>query len=257
MSKSTQLTARKRIVIKLGGSMLEGLQDSFFTTFKQLQEEGNDLVIVHGGGPAINQELANNEVTSTVVNGIRVTSQEAVRIVQSTLIGQVNPALVHQLNKGGVEAIGLSGYDGNLLTCTLLDEELYGAVGEIQHVRAELLTTLLAAGIVPVISCIGATNDGSPLNINADTVASKVALAIEADSLLLVTDTPGIKIQDTVQRIVSPLAIEQWIDSGEIYGGMLPKVTAALDCLHAGIPSVQIVGQHLEGTAIKSEGVFA
>ncbi len=236
--------------------MLEGLDDHFFNKCKQLQEQGNDLVIVHGGGLAINEQLANRGVTSTVVNGIRVTSEEAVHIVQSTLVGQVNPALVHQLNKGGIEAIGLSGYDGKLLTCTLLDEELYGSVGHIEHVRAELLETFLAAGIIPVISCIGVTDEGAPLNINADTVASKIALAIQADSLLLVTDTPGIKIQEQVQRIVTPFAIAQWIETGEIYGGMLPKVKAALDSLGAGIPTVQIVGQQLEGTAIKSEGVF-
>ncbi|WP_203247040.1 acetylglutamate kinase [Sporosarcina beigongshangi] len=255
--KSTQPIAHKRIVIKLGGSMLEGLDDSFFTKFKQLQNAGNDLIIVHGGGIAINQQLAKNGVTSTVVSGIRVTSEEAVDIVQSTLVGQVNPALVHQLNKGGIDAIGLSGYDGNLLTCTLLDEKLYGSVGHIEHVRADLLETFLAVGIVPVIACIGATGDGAPLNINADTVASKIALALKADSLLLVTDTPGIKIQEEVQRVVTPYKIAQWIGTGEIYGGMLPKVKAALDSLSAGIPTVQIVGQQLEGTSIKSEGVFA
>lgn len=237
--------------------MLEGLNDSFFAKCKQLQDMGNDLVIVHGGGIAINEQLAKNGITSTVVCGIRVTSKEAVDIVQSTLIGQVNPALVHQLNKAGIEAIGLSGYDGNLLTCTLLDEEMYGSVGLIEHVQAELLATFLAAGLVPVIACIGATEDGAPLNINADTVASKIALAMKADSLLLVTDTPGIKIQEEVQRVASPFKIAQWIGTGEIYGGMLPKVKAALDCLGAGIPTVQIVGQQLEGTAIKSEGVFA
>jgi acetylglutamate kinase len=257
MSKSTQHTERKRMVIKLGGSMLEGLSESFFKKFIQLQDAGNELIIVHGGGPAINKELAKNGVTSTVVNGIRVTSKEAVDIVQSTLVGHVNPALVHQLNKGGVDAVGLSGYDGKLLTCTFLDEALYGFVGNIQQVRTELLETLNKAGIVPVISCIGATEDGTPLNINADTVASKIALAVKADSLLLVTDTPGIQIDNTVQPTASAREIAQWIESGEIYGGMLPKVKAALDCLAAGIPSVQIVGQQLKGTDIKSEGVFA
>lgn len=255
--KSTQPIVRKRLVIKLGGSMLEGLDNDFFIKFKQLQEEGSDLIVVHGGGIAINQQLAKNGVPSTVVSGIRVTSKEAANIVQSTLVGQVNPALVHQLNKKGIRAIGLSGYDGNLLSCTFLDEELYGSVGYIEHVRAELLDAFLMAGLVPVIACLGATADGSPLNINADTVASKVALAVDADSLLLVTDTPGIKIQEEVQRVVTPSKIARWIGTGEIYGGMLPKVGAALDCLSAGIPKVQIVGQQLEGTSIKSEGVFA
>ncbi len=236
--------------------MLEGLNEKFFANVIELQEAGYDLVLVHGGGPFINKELAKNGVLSSIVNGIRVTSKEAVGIVQSTLIGQVNPSLVHQLNKGGVDAIGLSGYDGKLLTCTVLDEKLYGFVGEIQHVRTELIEKIHQAGFVPVISCIGVTEDGVPLNINADTVASKIALAINAVSLLLVTDTPGIQIEGSVQQTVSPTEIDQWIKTGEIYGGMLPKVKAALDCLGAGIPSVQIVGQQLQGTVIKSEEVF-
>jgi acetylglutamate kinase len=244
------------MVIKLGGSMLEELSEAFLTNFKQLQETGHELIVVHGGGPFINKELAKQKVLSSIVNGIRVTSEQAVGIVQATLIGQVNPLLVHQLNKGGIDAIGLSGYDGKLLTCTVLDKDLYGFVGEIQHVRTELIESLLDAGLVPVISCFGATDDGLPLNINADTVASKVALAMNADSLILVTDTPGIQIEGSVQQTASPTEIIQWIETGEIYGGMLPKVKAALDCIGAGIPSVQIVGQQLEGTAIKCEEVF-
>ena len=144
-SKSTQLTALKRIVIKLGGSMLEGLNENFFTNFKKLQAAGNEIVIVHGGGPAINKALATNGVTTTSINGIRVTSAEAIGIVQSTLVGQVNPALVHQLNKSGIQAIGLSGYDSQLLQCTILDEATYGFVGEIQQVNTSLIETLLKA----------------------------------------------------------------------------------------------------------------
>ncbi|MFB5086114.1 acetylglutamate kinase [Psychrobacillus sp. PGGUH221] len=255
-SKSTQPIAPKRIVIKLGGSMLEGLNENFFTNFKKLQAAGNEIIIVHGGGPAINKELAKNNITSTSINGIRVTSEEAIGIVQSTLVGQVNPTLVHQLNKSGIVAIGLSGYDGNLLECTFLDKETYGFVGEINKVNCAMLETLLANGITPVISSISCTDNGTPLNINADTVANKVALAIKAESLQLVTDTPGIKIEGEVQQVVTSTAIAEWITSGEIYGGMIPKVTAALDCLAAGIPSVQIVGEQLEGTTILHQGVL-
>lgn len=256
MSKSTQPTAPKRIVVKLGGSMLERLNETHIANFKRIQQQGTELIIVHGGGPAINKQLAKNGVTSTTVDGIRVTSEEAVTIVQSTLIGQVNPTLVHQLNKGGMTAIGLSGYD-NLLTCTFLNKDIYGFVGEIKEVNSDLIETLLTNGITPVISCIGCTNDSTPLNINGDTVASKIALAIKAESLLLVTDTPGIKIDGEVQQVVTASAINRWIESQDIYGGMIPKVTAALDCLVEGIPSVQIVGETLEGTTISQQEVFA
>lgn len=186
-----------------------------------------------------------------------MTSAEAIGIVQSTLVGQVNPALVHQLNKSGIQAIGLSGYDSQLLQCELLDEATYGFVGEIQQVNTSFIEVLLKNGITPVISSIGCTTDGDPLNINADTVASEVALAIKAVSLQLVTDTPGIKIDGEVQETVTSDKITEWITSGDIYGGMIPKVTAALDCLTAGIPSVQIVGDQLSGTTILQQEVYA
>lgn len=248
-----QLTVRKRQVIKLGGSMIDELSESFFRRVKELQSEGVQLIIVHGGGPNINEELENRDVASSVVNGFRVTSAEAIGIVQSILIGQVNPALVHRFNREDVKAIGLSGFDANLFTCDLLDFETYGYVGEIKQVETAILDTLLDAGIIPVISCIGATASGNPLNVNADTVASQIALAIEAESLLLVTDTPGIRIQDEPQAKVEPKEIHGWIETEDIYGGMIPKVWAAIDCLEAGIPSVQIVGQHLIGTVIINE----
>ena len=249
-------TARKRIVIKLGGSMLEGLQSELCNEIQELQKEGNDIVIVHGGGPSINAALAEKSIVSTIDNGIRVTCEKAISVVKDVLIGEVNPTLVHQLNREGIEAIGLSGFDGKLVTCTLLDESRYGFVGDIQTVNENLLEKLLAAGIVPVVSCIGATECGKPLNINADTVASKIALAIQATSLVFVTDTPGIKIENVIQAIVSPAEIANWIVAGDIYGGMIPKVNAATACLDAGVPSVQIVDCHLEGTTIRYEEVF-
>ncbi|ARK23930.1 acetylglutamate kinase [Sporosarcina sp. P37] len=251
--KSMQPTVPKRQVIKLGGSMLDELSESFFHRVKEMQADGIQLLIVHGGGPNINQELAEREIASTVVNGFRVTSAEAIGIVQSILIGQVNPALVHRFNQEGIQAVGLSGFDANLFTCDLLDFETYGYVGEIREVKTDILDTLLDAGVIPVISCIGATASGEALNVNADTVASQIALAVNAESLLLVTDTPGIRIHDEPQAEVRPEAIRGWIKTEEIYGGMIPKVMAAIDCLEAGIPSVQIVGQQLNGTVITNE----
>ncbi|ARK20760.1 MULTISPECIES: acetylglutamate kinase [Sporosarcina] len=256
-SKSTQHIVRKRQVIKLGGSMLDELSDTFFQCVKKLQQDGIQVIIVHGGGPSINQELADRGVTSSVVNGFRVTSAEAIGIVQSIMIGQVNPSLVHRFNQEGVKAVGLSGYDANLFTCDLLDFDTYGYVGKIKSVETEILDTLLDAGITPVISCVGKTESGEPLNVNADTVASRIALAVEAESLLLVTDTSGIRIQDQPQTEVEPQAIYGWIKTEDIYGGMIPKVMAAIDCLEAGIPSVKIVCQKLNGTVITNEGAIA
>lgn len=255
MSKLTPHTGRKRTVIKLGGSMLEGLDEAFFLEMIEQQQAGEEFIIVHGGGPAINKALAAKGVASSVLDGIRVTSKEAIGIVHSALMEEVNPFLVQQLKNAGIHAKGLSGAEQQLLSCTLLDEARYGQVGDIQQVNATLIENLLEKELVPVISCIGADVQGNPLNINADTVASSVALAMQADRLLLVTDTPGIKIDEQVQQTATASQINAWVESGDIYGGMLPKVQAALDCLTEGVPVVSIVGQQLEGTAIMLEEV--
>ncbi|MGN7478047.1 acetylglutamate kinase [Solibacillus silvestris] len=252
MSKSTLHTAHK-MVIKLGGSTLEGLNMAFFRNFKALQDQGIQLIITHGGGPAINRELAAAGIESHTVNGLRVTNEEMIEIVQSTLIGKVNPALVHELHAAEIPAIGLNGFDNGLLESEFLDYDVYKYVGEVKKVNIGVLNTLTDAGIVPVIACIGATEEGQALNINGDTVACEIALAVGADCLLLVTDVAGVRINDEYQKEVTPSLIGQWIEEGHIYGGMIPKVQGALNCLHAGIPSVQIVNETLTGTTILSE----
>lgn len=244
--------ARKRMVIKLGGSTLEGLNESFFENFKKLQESGVELIITHGGGPAINRELTERGIKSHAINGIRVTSEAVMDIVQSTLLGKVNPALVHELTTAGIAAIGLNGFDAQLIIADYLDKDVFGFVGEVKTVNTFLLEALINAGVVPVIACVGADIHGQALNINGDTIASEIALALEADSLLLVTDVNGIRINDEYQSKVTPSFINQWIQEGYIYGGMIPKVQGALECLNAGIPSVQIVGESLVGTTILS-----
>lgn len=243
-------TVRKKIVIKLGGSTLEGLNKAFFSNFKNLQQEGYDIIITHGGGPAINRELENQNVGSSVLNGIRVTNEEAIGIVQSTLIGKVNPALVGELNKAGILAVGLNGIDGQLLQSEFLEQETYGFVGKVTNVNTQLINILCSNQVVPVIACVGATADGRALNINGDTVACEVALAIGAESLLLVTDVSGIRIEGEYQQEATPRLIDQWIDDGHIYGGMIPKVQGAVQVLEAGVPSVQIVDERLRGTVI-------
>ncbi|MDN4607843.1 acetylglutamate kinase [Sporosarcina highlanderae] len=255
-SKLMHHTERKRIVIKLGGSMLERLSDEFFMKFMELRNEGNEIIIVHGGGPFINEALKKNGIDSKIDDGIRVTCEKSIAIVKQVLVGEVNTCLVHQLNQKGIEAIGLNGFDGKLLECSMLDEKRYGFVGDIQSVNNKIIEKLFAASIVPVISCLGATNDGIALNVNADTVASKVALEIGANSLLLVTDTPGIKIDSQLQQVASPSQLSEWVGTGDIYGGMIPKVNAAIACLNAGIPTVQIVDQYLTGTMIAYEEVL-
>lgn len=252
--KSTLHTDHK-IVIKLGGSTLEGLSEDFFANFKKLQAEGKNIIITHGGGPAINRQLEKAKIESKTVNGLRVTDHTMIDIVKTTLIGEVNTMLVNALNKAGILAVGLNGFDGNLIESQFIDQSVYGFVGEVTKVNTDLIEKLVAARIVPVIACIGVSPEGQALNINGDTVASSVALALESESLLLVTDVAGIRIEGVYQQEVTEEQIHEWIDDEHIYGGMIPKVQGALACLDAGIASVKIVNSALEGTTIVKEGL--
>ena len=143
--KSMHHTAHKIKVIKLGGSTLEGLNEHFFRNFKALQQQGYAIIITHGGGPAINESLEKANIKSHTKNGLRVTTDDMIEIVQQTLIGCVNPKLVQQLNAVGVQTIGLNGFDGKLLQGEYLDYSNYGHVGDVTHVNTELLEHLLLA----------------------------------------------------------------------------------------------------------------
>ncbi len=254
--KSTQPTAHKKLVIKLGGSMLASLTDTFFDEIKKLKAEGAEIVIVHGGGPTINQALKERKINTYTHNGIRVTNEDAISIVTGTLIGTVNPYLTGRLNRAGIPAVGLNGEDGTLIECTYLDQDTYGYVGHIESINIDLLEQLQKIDYIPVVACIGATIDGTALNINGDTVASEIALEWGADELLLVTDTPGVKFHEETVEELTPEQIDLWILSGDIYGGMIPKVRAAVECLESGIPQVNIVNDSLEGTSILGKKVL-
>ncbi|WP_307725570.1 acetylglutamate kinase [Kurthia sibirica] len=255
MFKSTQRTDhKKKVVIKLGGSMLGGLNKAFFKELQQLQGSCA-ITIVHGGGPAINKALAKAAIPTTKINGLRVTTDAAIGIVAETLIGQVNPMLVGELNEAGFMAIGLNGQDANLLHCHYLDKAIYGHVGEVDEVNATVIEQLQTIGIIPVVSCIGTTSTRQLININGDTAASALALALQAEELLFVTDIEGIQINNEVIEKTTEQQINNWITSGDIYGGMIPKVLAAVGCVAAGVPNVKIVGHQLTGTTIHREKV--
>lgn len=255
MSKSMPHTDhKKRMVIKLGGSMLEGLTETFFHHLKEVQTS-YDVIIVHGGGPAINDALAQANIATHKIDGIRVTDEQSIDLVAKTLIGEVNPMLVGQLNQAGIQAIGLNGQDAKLLQCHYLNEAVYKYVGEIDTVNIKILEQLQAFNIVPVVACIGSTKAGQLLNINGDTVARDIALAYRADELLFVTDVDGIRIANESIQQTTAQHIQKWITTGAIYGGMIPKVEAAMSCVEAGIPQVKIVGATLQGTTILKEKV--
>lgn len=233
----------KRFVLKCGGSTLAALPDSFFDGLKRLQAVGAQPVIVHGGGPAINETLARLGIESRFVNGLRVTTEPVLDVVEMVLAGQINRSIVGRLQAVGAQAIGISGIDGQLLTAAPVPNAAeVGFVGQVTQVKTEVIDDLCARGYIPVIAPLGVDGAGQRYNINADTAAGAVAAALDAERLVMVTDVPGILKDGQLLPRVTVAEVEAMIASGVIYGGMIPKVKAALDCLAGGVNEVVIVG---------------
>lgn len=238
---------RKRFVIKCGGSTLAALPDSFYVDMRRLQEKGQIPVIVHGGGPAISDMLAKLGINSEFVNGLRKTSEAVLDVVEMVLAGQINKEIVRRIQSNGANAIGLSGVDGRLIQAEAVsNSEEVGFVGEVVGVNAILIDGIVEMGYIPVIAPVGLSADSRQrYNINADTAAGAVASHLGAEQLIVVTDVPGImKTVGGVQIVLSTVTvreIEAMIASGEIYGGMIPKVRAAMQCIQGKVQEVVIV----------------
>lgn len=233
-------------VMKCGGSTLAALPDSFFADLRELQLSGIQPVIVHGGGPAISGNLEKLGIESSFVNGLRVTTEDVLDVVEMTLAGSINKAIVRRIQAAGGQALGLSGVDGNLIMARpVANSAELGMVGEVTEVKAEIVTGILAMGYIPVIAPIGVDGGGQRYNINADTAAGAVASFVESPTMIVVTDVPGIMRELAGEKVVLPSVtvaqIEELIASGEIYGGMIPKVRAAMDCIQGKVSEVVIV----------------
>jgi acetylglutamate kinase len=254
------------IVIKCGGSVLSELSEAFFDSLKELQNKGMNIVIVHGGGPEIGQMLKQLNIDSEFVNGLRKTTNEVLEIVEMILAGKVNKQLVSLLQKKGFKAIGLSGVDANLIQAKPVDVEHLGYVGEVTSVNDSFLEQLLDSGYIPVIAPIGFDQTGQKYNINADTAAGAVAKTLKAKHLLFVTDVPGILRNGKLVERVTVENICEMIDDGTIYGGMIPKVKAAIESIAGPLHEVIIVSGKkafykangdIQGTKIMKEaGVY-
>ncbi|MFD1953967.1 acetylglutamate kinase [Paenibacillus thailandensis] len=236
----------KRFVMKCGGSTLAALPDSFFEDLRKLQQSGVRPVIVHGGGPAINETLASLGIESSFVNGLRVTTKEVLGVVEMVLAGRINKEIVRKIQAGGAQAIGLSGVDGRLIEAKpAANADEIGYVGEVTNVNAAVIEGVMAMDYIPVIAPIGIDGQGQSYNINADTAAGAVASFLGVEQMIVVTDVPGImKTADGVKRVlpvVTVAEIEAMIESGEIYGGMIPKVRAAIQCIQGKVREVVIV----------------
>jgi acetylglutamate kinase len=229
----------KVLVIKLGGSTLEHqrvvLQDIIW-----LHALGAHPVLVHGGGPYINQWLDKLHLPTRFENGLRVTDAATLEVVRMVLLGQVNQGLVLMASQLGGKAIGLSGTDGGMVHAHIADERL-GFVGEIDRVDPRPVQALIEQGYIPIIAPLGEGPDGTCLNINADLVAAYIAGALDAEKLIFLSNVTGIYRPDG--SLISELSeheAKSLIEKGVIHGGMIPKVTACLDAL-AAVPRVHIV----------------
>ncbi|MCP1310435.1 acetylglutamate kinase [Paenibacillus tyrfis] len=234
-------------VMKCGGSTLAALPKLFFDDLKRLQSEGIIPVIVHGGGPAISDTLGKLGIESEFVNGLRKTNEAVLDVVEMVLAGQINKEIVRKIQLSGAKALGLSGVDGHLIEASpVANAHEIGLVGDVTQVNAELVQGIVAMGYIPVIAPVGIGADGGQrYNINADTAAGAVASHLGVERMIVVTDVPGImKTVDGEKRVLPSVTvreIDEMIASGEIYGGMIPKVRAAVQCIQGKVREVVIV----------------
>ncbi|HHQ42187.1 MAG TPA: acetylglutamate kinase [Chromatiales bacterium] len=251
----------RTVVIKYGGNAMteEALKRGFARDVVLMRLVGIQPVIVHGGGPQIGRLLERIGKESAFVEGMRVTDRETMDVVEMVLGGQVNKEIVQLINAQGGRAVGLTGKDGGLIRARKLRLERRGPeteapeiidlghVGEVESVDASIVHMLVRGGFIPVIAPVGVGADGETYNINADLVAGKVAEVLQAEKLILLTNTPG--ILDREGRLVSGVdaaAVERLVAEGVISGGMLPKVRCALEAVQAGVNAAHIIDGRVE-----------
>lgn len=241
-----QLYRKKTIVVKYGGNAMinEELKEAVMHDLVLLSTVGIKVVLVHGGGPAINEMLDKIGVESKFSNGLRVTDKETVDVVQMVLAGKVNKDLVCKIGNLGGHAIGLSGMDGNMIKCKPLDDE-HGYVGEIIDTNMDVINEVLANNFIPVISTIGYDENGNCYNINADTVAAQIAGDLKAAALISMTDIVGLlrDVSDESTKIQRVLIsdIPALIADGIIKGGMIPKIDSMTQAIRNGCEKAFII----------------
>lgn len=237
--------AGKIVVIKYGGNAMinEELKANVIKDVVLLKAMGLKPVLCHGGGPGINKMLEQLDIPVKFINGLRYTSEEIIRVVEMVLIGQVNSELVGRISAQGGRAVGLSGISGNLFQCVQRDEEL-GYVGDVVKVNPEPVLAMLDAGFIPVVAPVGTDGKGTSFNINGDTAASKLAGALKAEKLMILTDIEGLCNDIKVRDVISYLNVSDvqgLKDQGTIAGGMIPKVDCCVQAIEEGVTSVHII----------------
>jgi len=246
----------KTVVIKYGGNAMvsEELKENFARDIVMMKYTGINVVIVHGGGPQIGKNLELFGIKSKFVDGHRITSKEMIDVVEMVLGGKVNQDIVSLINRHGGNAVGVTGKDGDLIQAQKMKAKKIspetnrpeiidlGLVGEIKHVKTQILLTLEENGFIPVVAPLGKGVDGETLNINADFVASEIASALHAEKLILMTDTEGVKNKENVlQSELTRKKSLKLINDKVIKEGMLPKVHCCLDALRNGVKKTHII----------------
>ena len=244
----------KIIVIKYGGSAMKdkNLEKQILKDIILLKYVGMKPVIVHGGGSEISEEMKKRNKTPQFINGLRVTDEETMEIIEMVLTGKINTRLVAEINLhisegpgNGVKGIGLSGEDAQLLTVKKHQISELGLVGEVENINPEILMILLEKNYIPVIATVGVDKEGVRYNINADTVAAQIAISLQAEKLIFLTDVDGIfKDSSNPSTIISSLNInktKELIESGCVQKGMIPKVEAAIQALKGGVKKIHLL----------------
>lgn len=241
-----QMYRKKIIVVKYGGNAMinDELKEAVMRDLVLLSTVGIKVVLVHGGGPAINEMLGKMNIESVFADGLRVTDKETVDVVQMVLAGKVNKDLACRIGNLGGHAIGLSGMDGNMIKCRPLDDE-HGYVGEITDINTEAICEILEHGWIPVIATIGYDEKGNCYNINADTAAAAIAGALKAEALISMTDIVGLlRDKNDDSTLIHRVYISDTpalIAEGIISGGMIPKIDSMTQALREGVKKAFII----------------
>ncbi|WP_027326685.1 acetylglutamate kinase [Helicobacter pametensis] len=238
-----------KIVIKYGGSAQINplLREKFIQDIVMMYMLGIRPVIVHGGGKRISEVLDRMQIPSHFVDGHRITSQEAMKVVEMVLSGEINKELAYFMGLNGVRAVGISGKDSHFIVAKPKDGGKFGLTGEIVQCHPEMLEALIQSGVIPIISPVSGDDEGNSYNINADDVACAVAKAICADKVIFLTDTAG--VLDARGELLESIKTEQTEDliaQGVISGGMIPKIRSCVECLESGVKKVHIIDGRLE-----------
>lgn len=241
----------KTIVIKYGGHAMtdEGLKKSFARDMVLMKYVGINPVIVHGGGPQIGGMLARLGKESRFVHGIRVTDDETMDVVEMVLVGKINKEIVGLINYFGGKAVGLGGKDGALIKAKklLIRGEDMGLVGDVDEIDPSVIRTLEEKNFIPVIAPVGAAEDGTTYNINADTVAGRIAASLKAEKLILLTDVPGVLNKE--KKLISTLSLAEaraLITKKVAIGGMIPKLKCCMEAVAGGVHAAHIIDGRVE-----------